>query len=84
LMGVVQNPDIRAQLRRCGTVSNSSPCVFYIVNHSRDDHYAEYFFEDVAKLTGRAPYRVRIENQSYAKSRIPPGYIAKVKVPPLR
>ena len=81
--GVVMNPDVREKLRRCGMVSPTAPCLVYIVNHSRDDHYAEYFFDDAAKLTGRAPYLIRIENQHYAKSRIPPGYIAKIKIPTL-
>lgn len=83
IRGVVGNPDIRENLRRCGLVSPTAPCLVYIVNHSRDDHYAEYFFDDAAKLTGRAPYRIRIENQHYAKSRIPPGYIASIKIPRL-
>ena len=83
IRGVIGNPDVREKLNRCGMVSATSPCVVYIVNHSRDDHYAEYFFDEAAKLTGRAPYRVRIDNQHYAKSRIPPGYIAKIKIPRL-
>ena len=83
IRGVIANPDVREKLNRCGMVSQTSPCLVYIVNHSRNDRYAEYFFDEAAKLTGRAPYRIRIENQKYAKSRIPPGYIAKIKIPRL-
>jgi len=84
LIGVVPNLDVRERLKRCGVVPNTSPCWFYAVNHSRNDKYAESFFEEAAKLTGRAPYRVRIENQGYAKTIIPHGHIAKIKIPALR
>ena len=84
LQGVVRNPDIRESLQRCGIVSETEPCVVYIVNHSRADRYAEYFFEQAVKLTGRQPYLVAIENPQYAKMRIPPGYITQIKIPRLQ
>ena len=84
LLGVVRNPDLRQDLPRCGMVSEGSPCTVYIVNHSRNDRYAEYFFGEATRLTGRQEYLVMIENQHYAKSRIPPGYIAQIKIPSLK
>ena len=84
LLGIVRNPDMRQDLPRCGTVSEGYPCVVYIVNHSRNDRYAEYFFDEATRLTGRQKYLVTIENQQYAKSRIPPGWIAQVKIPSLK
>ena len=84
LTDIVVNPDIRGRLLRCGRVSVSSPCAVFIMNHSRDDRLAEDFFKDAAKLTGRSDYMIRIENQKYAKARIPPGWMACIKIPPLR
>ena len=83
IRGLVRNSEVRENLPRCGTVSPTTPCLVYIVNHSRDDRLAEYFFDQAAQLTGRQPYRVRIDNQYYAKTRIPPGYIAQIKIPRL-
>ncbi|MDY6407718.1 MAG: hypothetical protein SPL08_03330, partial [Pseudomonadota bacterium] len=45
IRGVIENPDIRQKLTRCGMVPPSSACLVYLVNHTPDDHYAEYFFE---------------------------------------
>ena len=84
LQGVVRNPDIYENLQRCGIVPQTEPCIVYIVNHSRADRYAEYFFDQAVKLTGRQPYLVSIENPQYAKMRIPPGYIAQIKIPRLK
>ena len=84
LTRIVDNPDIKQNLPRCGTVSESSPCAVYIVNHSRNDRYAEYFFDEATQKTGRQKYLVTIENQHYAKTRIPPGYVTQIKIPPLR
>ena len=84
LTGIVWNPDIRQDLPRCGTVAEGYPCTVYIVNHSRNDRYGEYFFDEATRLTGRQKYLVTIENQHYAKARIPPGYVAQVRIPSLK
>ena len=83
LTGVVPNPDWRG-LPRCGMVSETAPCAVYLVNHTRNDHYAEYFFDEAVKLTNRQKYLITIENPHYAKTRIPPGYIAQIRIPALR
>ena len=83
LEGVIANPDWGG-LRRCGSVSETSPCAVYYVNHSRNDKRAEDFFDTAAEQTGRAKYLINIENPHYAKTRIPPGFIAQIRIPPLR
>ena len=82
LLGVVRNPDIRENLNRCGMVSESSPCVVYIVNHSRNDKRAGDFFAEAIRLTGRQEYMVQIENKQYVNTLIAPGHIAQIKIPP--
>ena len=81
LQGVVPNPDIRENLFRCGTVMETAPCIVYLVNHTRNDRYAETFFDEAARLTGRSSHRIMIDNQRYAKTRIGPGYITQIKIP---
>ena len=83
LQGVIQNPDWNG-LPRCGSVSETSPCAVYFMNHSRNDHQAEDFFAEAVRQTGRQEYLIKIENPHYAKTRIPPGYIAQIRIPPLR
>ena len=83
LQGVVINPDITRPLNRCGTISETESCVVYIVNHSRIERQAEYFFDQAVKLTGRQPYLLKIANKQYATKRIPPGFIAQIQIPSL-
>jgi len=83
LLGVVPNPDIRMgeNIGRCGMVSENSPCIVYIVNHSRNDKRAGDFFAEAIRLTGRQEYMVQIENKQYVNALIAPGYIAQIKIP---
>ena len=83
LKGVIQNPDWNG-LPRCGSVSKTSPCAVYFMNHSQNDRQAEDFFGEAVRQTGRQEYLIKIENPHYAKTRIPPGYIAQIRIPPLR
>ena len=83
LQGVIPNPEIQVNLPRCGTVPETEPCAVYIMNHTRADRYAEYFFDQAVKLTGRQPYLLEIANRQYAKTRIPRGYITQIQVPRL-
>ncbi len=83
LQGVIPNPEIQQPLARCGTVPETEPCIVYIVNHTRADRYAEYFFDQAVELTGRQPYLLEIANRQYAKARIPRGYITQIQVPRL-
>ena len=86
LQGVVRNPDIRADegLKRCGLVSETSPCIVYIMNHSRNDKRAKEFFDEAVKLTGRQRYLIEIENRQYLNMPIERGQIAQIKIPRLQ
>jgi len=84
LGGIIWNPDIMEPLQRCGMVPESYPCVVYIVNHSRNDRLAEYFFDEASHLTGRQKFMVQIANKQYANMRIPRGHIAQISIPQLQ
>lgn len=83
LSGIILNPDIMPNdtRARCGTVSPTSPCIVYIVNHTREDHIAMDFFDDAVRISNRANYLIQMENPHYTTRRIPPGYIAQIKIP---
>lgn len=82
---VVSNPDITTDLKRCGAQDNvSDSCVFYIQNTKSRDVYANNFFAEAAKQTGRSVYLIEIENPQYLQYMIKPGYLAKIKIPKIR
>ena len=56
----------------------------YVRNTSSKEQIAEDFFDEAAHKSGRVPYIIRIENQKYAKTIIPKGSVAEIKIPPLR
>ncbi|MDR2901746.1 MAG: hypothetical protein LBU87_01370 [Lactobacillales bacterium] len=80
---VVKNPDINARdgLRRCGMIDKGRACVLYIVNHTTYDKTADEFFDEAVKLTQAPRYSISMVNPKYAKTRIPPGYFAEIKIP---
>ena len=84
LTGVVHNPDLKEKLSRCGLVPESYPCLLYLMNYTRNDRQAEYFFEEAAKRTGRQKFLIQIDNQNYGKTLIRAGRFAEIKIPPLR
>lgn len=84
LTGVITNPDIKERLYRCGQVDKGEACVLYIVNHTRYDRIAEDFFDEAVKLTEAQRYSIAMVNPKYAKTRIPPGYFAQIKIPNVR
>ena len=85
LTNIIQNPDITRALPLCGqVVSETDPCILYIVNHTRFDKKAQDFFQSAADLTGRTRPSIEMENTQYAKTTIPPAYFVKIKVPPFR
>ena len=83
LQGVVLNPDIKEneQLKRCGQVDPSSPCVLYIMNSYTYDKMAKDFFETAVAVTRRKDLVIQMDNVRYAQMRIPPGYFAQIKIP---
>ena len=84
LTNVIRNPDIKGALPICGNISETAPCVLYVLNHTRHDKKAQDFFQDAANLLSRNLYPVEIENTMYAKTRIPPAHFAEIKIPELR
>ncbi len=84
LQGVVANPDITTNIPRCGRVDKGQACILYIVNHTRYDKIVEDFFDEAVRLTEVAKYSISMVNPKYAKTRIPPGYFAQIKIPNVR
>ncbi len=84
LQGVVRNTDITAPLPRCGRTDRGRSCILYVVNHTRYDKIAEDFFDDAVLLTEIQKYSISMANPKYAKTRIPPGYFAEIKIPDIR
>ncbi len=84
LQGVVANPDITTNIPRCGRVDKGQACILYIVNHTRYDKIVEDFFDEAVRLTEVAKYSISMVNPKYAKTRIPPGYFAQIKIPDVR
>ena len=81
LQGVISNPDIKEPLKRCGQVSSTSPCVFYVMNGRDRDKRARDFFDSVAAATQRKASAIEMENVRYAVMPIPAGYFAQIKIP---
>ena len=84
LSGVVGNPDVEPNTPRCGMVAAGQACVLYLMNSSRQDRYAETFFDEAVRLTEVAKYSISMANPQYAKRLIKPGYIAQIKIPNVR
>lgn len=84
LQGVISNPDIKENLKRCGQVSPSSPCVLYVMNSYDYEKLAKDFFETAVALTRRKDFVISMDNVHYGTMRIPPGYFAQIKIPALR
>lgn len=84
LQGVVANRDITTRLPRCGRTDVGQACVLYIMNHTRYDKLAEEFFNEAVRLTEVQKYSISMVNPKYAKTRIPPGHFAEIKIPNIR
>lgn len=84
LQGVVPNQDVTTRLPRCGRTDPGQACILYIMNHTRYDKIAENFFDDAVRLTEVQKYSIAMVNPKYAKTRIPPGYFAEIKIPNVR
>ncbi len=84
LVGVVKNPDITTKLPRCGLIDRGRSCILYIMNSTRYDKTAEDFFDEAVKLTEIQKYSIAMVNLKYAKTPIPPGRFAEIKIPDMR
>lgn len=84
LQGVVRNPDITTPMKRCGLIDRGQACVLYIMNTTRYDKRAEDFFDEAVKLTEVQKFSIQMVNPKYAKTLIPPGRFAQIKIPNVR
>jgi len=83
LDGIVLNPDVPSGRNRCGLVEKRQGCVLYIMNPKNIEVTARDFYATAAKWTERERYLIETGNMHYASTRIKPGYIAQINIPPL-
>ena len=83
LDGIVLNQDVPPGRNRCGLVEKRQGCVLYIMNPKNIEVTARDFYATAAKWTERERYLIETGNMHYASTRIKPGYIAQINIPPL-
>lgn len=83
LQGVVVNSEVPRGRARCGIAERSQGCVLYIMNPQRHEMQAKDFYDFAAQMTGRQRFMIETGNMRYANSRIKPGEIAQLNIPPL-
>lgn len=82
LDGVVLNPEVPGNRRRCGIAERTQGCVIYLMNPTRRDREARDFYAEASRLTGVPTYTIELGNIEYATSIIRPGWIAQINIPP--
>lgn len=83
LDGIVFNPDLPSGRNRCGLVEPHQGCVLYIMNPQNKEVQGKDFYTTAAKWTKRERYLIETSNMHYSSTRIKPGYIAQINIPPL-
>lgn len=83
LDGIVFNPDLPKGRNRCGLVEPHQGCVLYIMNPQNKEVQGKDFYTTAAKWTKRERYLIETSNMHYSSTRIKPGYIAQINIPPL-
>jgi hypothetical protein len=83
LQGVIVNNEVPRGRARCGVAERTQGCVLYLMNPQKQDMYAKDFYDLAAQMTGRQRFMIETGNMRYANSRIKPGEIAQLNVPPL-
>ena len=83
LDGVVFNSDVPAGRSRCGLAEPHQGCVLYIMNPKNQEVVARDFYATAAKWTQRERYIIETGNMHYSTTKIKPGYIAQINIPPL-
>lgn len=84
LPGVVSNPEIPKGRPRCGISQKGQGCVIYVMNVQRREMEAKDFFGIASDMLGIPKFQIETANIRYATTRIPPGYIALLNVPPIQ
>ena len=83
LQGVVVNSEVPRGRARCGIAERSQGCVLYIMNPQRQEMSAKDFYDLAAQMTGRQRFMIETGNMRYGNSRIKPGDIVQLNIPPL-
>lgn len=83
LQGVVINPEVPRGRPRCGVAEKTQGCVLYIMNPQRQELNARDFYDLAAQLTGRQKFVIETGNIRYSNTKIKPGAIAQINIPPL-
>jgi hypothetical protein len=83
LQGVVVNSEVPRGRARCGVAERSQGCVLYVMNPQKQDMAAKDFYDLASQMTGRQRFMIETGNMRYANTRIRPGDIAQLNIPPL-
>ena len=83
LQGVVVNAEVPRGRARCGIAERSQGCVLYIMNPQRQEMAAKDFYDLASQVTGRQRFMIETGNMRYANSKIKPGDIVQLNIPPL-
>lgn len=84
LQGVVINSEVPRGRARCGVAEKTQGCVLYIMNPQRQDLSGRDFYDLAAQLTGRQRFMIETGNMRYASTKIRPGEIVQLNIPPLQ
>ncbi len=84
LPGVVSNPEIPKGRPRCGIAQKGQGCVIYVMNAQRREMQAKDFFGIAADMLQIPKFQIETANIRYATTRVPPGYIVLLNVPPVQ
>ncbi len=83
LQGVVVNAEVPHGRARCGLAERTQGCVLYIMNPQRQEMRAKDFYDLASQMTGRQRFMIETGNMRYANSKIRPGDIVQLNIPPL-
>ena len=84
LQGVIVNPEVPKGRARCGIAERTQGCVLYIMNPQRQDLRAIDFYDLASQLTGRQRFVIETGNMRYSNTKISPGEIVQLNIPPLQ
>ncbi len=83
LQGVVINPEVPKGRPRCGVAEKMQGCVLYMMNPQRQELNARDFYDLASQLTGRQRFIIETGNMRYSNTKIRPGDIVQLNIPPL-
>ncbi len=83
LQGVVMNPEVPRGRARCGVAERTQGCVLYVMNPQRQDLIARDFYDIASQMTGRQRFVIETGNMRYSNTKIRPGEIVQLNIPPL-